>query len=110
MKVKMTAIFFLDNGKTRRVEWLVGDAKMVGIAGKDGEAKPVEIVLKNVKDVLKGYKQVFSKYHRENEIFAVENIKGEVTGVLFSKVTHWSIKAEEVKDDVAKPTDNPVIK
>ncbi|MGC5773006.1 hypothetical protein [Paenibacillus pabuli] len=109
MKVQITANFFLDNGEVKRVEWYEIDPKLKGKIVEDGVDKPVEIILKAAKDVQDEYKKIFRKFQKEGEVFAVENILGEVSGVHFTKVAYWTLKAEEVKEEATEPTNNTTI-
>jgi hypothetical protein len=111
MKVQVTAKFFLDNGEVKRVDWFEVDPKLRGTIVEEGKNKPVEIILKAAKDVQDEYKKIFRRFHRDNEVFIVENIMGELSGVPFTKVTYWTLKAEEViEDNATEPTDNTAIK
>lgn len=96
MKVQVTAKFFLDNGEVKRVDWFETDPKLVGSVLEEGVRKSVEIVLHTAKEVQDEYKKIFRRQHKDNEVFIVENINGELSGVPFSKVTYWTLKAEEV--------------
>ena len=106
MKVQITAKFHLDNCEVKTIDWFEIDPKLKGKIVEDGVDKPVEIILKAAKDVQDEYKKIFRKYHKEGEVFAVENLSGEVSGVPFTKVTYWTLKAEEVKEEAAEPTNN----
>ncbi|WP_434750828.1 hypothetical protein [Paenibacillus amylolyticus] len=109
MKIQITAKFFLDNGEVKRVDWFEIDPKLKGKIVEDGVNKPVEIILKAAKDVQDEYKKIFRKYQKDGEVFAVENILGEVSGIPFTKVTYWTLKAEEVKEGTTEPTHNATI-
>ncbi|MFF2017194.1 hypothetical protein [Paenibacillus sp. NPDC058177] len=110
MKVQVTAKFSLDNGEVKKVDWYEIDPILKGHIMEHGEKKPVEIILKSAKEVLNEYKKIFRKYHRENEVFAIEDITGELAGVPFSKVSYWTVKAEEMNEDATKLVNKAVIK
>jgi hypothetical protein len=109
MKVQVTAKFFLDNGEVKRVDWFEIDPKLKGTIVEEGVDKPVEIILKSAKDVQDEYKKMFRKFHRQGEVFVVENINGELSGVPFTKVTYWTLKAEEVTENATEPTNKATV-
>lgn len=109
MKVQLTAKFFLDNGEVKRVDWFEIDPKLIGKIVENDIDKPIEIILKSAKDVQDEYKKIFRRLHRQEEMFMVENIKGELAGVPFTKVTYWTLKAEEMTKNVTDSTNKATV-
>lgn len=95
MRVKLTAKFFFDNGEVKRVDWYITDPYLT----YEGASNPTKTPLTSAKEVQDEYMRIFRQLHKNDEVFAVTNLHNEASGVPFSKVSYWTIKAVEVIDE-----------
>lgn len=107
MEIQMTANFYLDNGNIKRIDWLEIDPVLKVTRKNNGETKPYEIPITTAEVLQTEYRKVFSKAHKEGQIFTVNRINGDSIGIPFSKVYFWTIKAKVVTESTEKPIVTP---
>lgn len=94
MKVRLTARFFFDNNDVKKIDWIINEPAIT----HGSLSNPLKTLLKTVKEVQDEYHATFRKLHKEGEVFVIQNINGELSGIDFKKVAYWTLKVNDVTE------------